>query len=230
MGGSVRFEGSHSRAIRFRELVTGRDVVGEVGGRFREAQGDSARVVFGSILTGMGSLEPTVAEVAEMLQSRSESSRDLAHGELQRLFQDAEPAPPDTAALLMDRVLRIHTGEVERWPVLEGLEGRVHDPGARRPISEWEELPFLLADGLPESVREAWGERLPLIRGTEWDARVREPDFERVMWNVGPVRRVGPFFEVSFGVRGRTFQSRYGYRLLATDEGWRLLWVQVATT
>lgn len=48
----VRFEESHATAIRFYQARTGRDVIGELRRGFAQAESDSARLVYGTMLGG----------------------------------------------------------------------------------------------------------------------------------------------------------------------------------
>jgi hypothetical protein len=86
----LRFEESHVTAIRFYQQRTGRDVVGEIRRSLAAATDDSARLVYGAILTGLGDV-PTVDQVAARFRSGSAAQIALATRQLYGLFRGRVP-------------------------------------------------------------------------------------------------------------------------------------------
>lgn len=222
----VRWERSHATALRFYAVRTGRDVVGELRRAFEAARTDSARLVFGTVLHGLGEHRPDPAAVAFRLRSSSAAERSLASSEMRALIREARPADPATQAHLLDGLLRHVISKESVWPFLHPAPNqRSFGPqlhfSAERPV-------FLLADSLPPAVRERWKVRVHLVSRAEWNAR--SDRLPAVYYVASPVQRVGPFARlyITYGEREAraSDQAPVGYAggvtlyLLDTEGGW----------
>lgn len=243
MGGTVRFEPSHMQALRAYSARTGRDVVGE----FVQAwppESDSARLVLGTVLRGMGVLEPATLE---------ELAVDLLSGSLSRVAgarrQLAARVPLGRIRGEAPDSLLAAANVVAEWlpPLLDSLmaEGRSpwpgvdHDGAIAPSVALYlggfhgiRDVPrFLLDENLPQGFVPAPGSGFELIDQTAWDARpLREGG---VLLTVSPLIARGPFVVLSW--MWEAFEHRSpseapsGYAgggavwLLRTDNGWTVV-------
>jgi hypothetical protein len=217
----VHAEDAHRVAIRFTELLTGRNVQEELRTAFDTTTADSARLVFGALLLALGELQPEPEELARRLQQGSAADRDLARRELFPLMHDPPPADSATIIELLDALLESRVNGTRPWPHLDrspeqGGEGR--QPRDTIPL-------FIHAEDLPGSLRQRWEGRVRVFTDEPPDRRVAHS-----VVDFGPVRQIGPFALVS--ITNETWDDRRpeqaaagfadgtDYLLLRTDRGW----------
>jgi hypothetical protein len=198
----VRFEGTHITAIRIYSARTGRDVVSELRQSYRTATSDSARLIFGTMLQGLGELQLTEAEMANAFTSLVPERVTLARGALvANLGDSAAHMPGAKAAALVDRLLASVVNSTPVWPELV--------PGSRTSARG---LPPALVHGgsgqvlfnvenVPETVRAKWTGQVVFISKSEWDQR--NPREGGVLYSVDPVRVWGRFARVYVGLSER---------------------------
>jgi hypothetical protein len=220
----IRFENSHTNAIRFYSAVTGRDIVSEVR-RGYETGRDSARIVFGTMLVGLGELPADPASVAARFRSNDPVEHELAGRQLSDVFRSATPADSATAVELADRLLRAVLEGAPLWPVLEGTTSQAN----LAPGNIARDVPlFISRSNIPAALHEWVGARATLITDEEWAARDKRQ--AGMLFDMSPIVVAGPFvrINVSYSVfRDRTpQQAPSGYAsgttlwLLRTESGW----------
>lgn len=222
----IRFLSDHGSSIRFETILTGRDVVGEVRRRFETSQ-DSARLLFGTLLDGLGAMTTDPASLPARLLSSDLVTRRLALSEFRSWFyRDAAPADATSTAELIDRALAIMIERAAPWP---DADGSITRPDWTLSYVSITGLPIFM-DGadLPSELHEKWSARTTILTDAEWQARdQRQP---AVFINALSVRSAGPFAAV-----GLQFQTRiartpeqtptgdagaFTYYLLRTADGW----------
>ena len=188
----VRFEESHATAVRFFQARTGRDVVAEWRRAYDETRSDSGRLVFGSMLQGVGALRNTQPEIVAGFTSADAARVTFAR---QALLESAAWAPMDTVAAepLLQRLL---AGIVDGGPIWPN--GAADLPAARRggpTVLHASRGPiYFNPDGLPSSIRLAWTSRVQFMTPAAWNARdVREAG---VFYTISPLRAWGRFARV----------------------------------
>ncbi|MDF2771572.1 MAG: hypothetical protein K0S86_1066 [Geminicoccaceae bacterium] len=225
----LRLDESHTTAIRFFQARTGRDVIGELRRHRAAATDDSARMVYGAILTELGDV-PSVGELAAQLRSGSAPEISLASATVPKLLgPNAPPADSATTVEILDRLLASLLERGDPWPPLRRptTPAPANPPRPAGPVRP----PLVLADSIPAVLREKWRDRLRFITADEWR---RMPEHEAAMMMIpSRVARVGPFVRAEVRMSGRLarspdeaphlFASGYVYYLVATDEGWRLV-------
>lgn len=237
MGGTIRFEGSHRDALLMYAALTGRDPVAELRDAW-PAPSDSARLVLGAVLSGMGAgEEPTAAGLAQELLSTNPARVTLAARALNGLLA-REGAPPDSAlagdllSLVLDSIM---VGGESPWPAVDGLPLR---PGERL-LSRYsttfhgiEGVPvFIGATSLPPGFAARVKPPLQVVDSATWAARPSRAG--GVIIEVHPMRAAGDFVELAwtwtaFAARAPD-ESPVGYAgggalvLLRTAEGWRVV-------
>lgn len=199
----VRFEESHATAIRFYQARTGRDVVGELRRRYEGALSDSARLVFGAMLQGLGELRLSADEAASYFRSGKAAEVALAQQALRGLFFDSQTRAADsaTAVALLDRLVALVVEGVPAWRALDGSPAgwaragpELHSTPRRRTV-------FLLGDSLPPALREKWKDKVGIVTAKAWR---RQPSTEAgVLFTVSSVRQVGPFALVTVSASER---------------------------
>lgn len=226
---AMRFEGSHATAIRFYQARTGRDVVGELRRRYAAATEDSARLVFGTIVMGLGGT-PALEEMAAQFRSGSPALIALAQRSLGTVFgARGPPADSATASTVVDRLIASLVDGTEPWPSLarpqQDTTVRLSAPpaGAAPPSAM-----YVLADSIPPALRERWRDRVRFIGLDEWQ-RLSVRDAATLL-TVSSVERVGPFVRVTAQSAGRLargpdeapqlFYSGRTYYLLGIGDGW----------
>lgn len=225
----LRLEESHTTAIRFFQARTGRDVIGELRRHRAAATDDSARMVYGAILTELGDI-PSVEELAAQLRSGSAPEVSLASATVPKLLGPrAPPADSATAVEILDRLLASLLERGDPWPPLRRptTPAPANPPRPAGPVQP----PYVLADSIPRVLREKWRDRLPFITADEW-RRMPEQDAATMMM-LSTVARVGPFVRAEVRMSGRLarspgeaphlYASGSVYYLVATDGGWRVV-------
>ena len=191
-GRGLSFVEWHRTAIRMFALGTGRDIVGELQRSYHTATSDSARLVFGTMLRGLGALRLTEAELVEAFTSGVQTRIDLARGEVvASLSRSGTPMLPQHAALLIDRLIAAVVNSTPLWrdiipnpgrsSVLPGMHG-----GSGRILFD--------SDSVPESVRASWAGRVEFISKSEWNRR--EPREGGMFYSPHPVVVWGRFARV----------------------------------
>jgi hypothetical protein len=172
LGGEIRWESEHAAALRVYAAETGRDPLVELRDRW-PPEGDSARLVIGTILQRMGVVDPSPGEVAEDVLSGSAARIELARIALQRHLRRAgDRLPAEVAARILPPVLdSVFAKGGAPWPEVPGRAANfsVHDLVAAAADAA---LPlFLLRDGLPEGVEGAIQAPVEVIDSLVWIAR-----------------------------------------------------------
>lgn len=200
MGGQIRFEGSHRSALRFYTARTGRDPVAELAQDW-PPEGDSARLVVGTILREMGAQPAATADelVPEFL-SGSPARVEAAQRQLfPRLGPGAPLADPALAAELLTLALQAAvTGEESPWPGVEGLRtsGGLLHRFARIPAPPAGAPAFLLDQDLPVHSGFRAPPSLQRVDSATWAAYDKRRG--GVLVEVSPVRASGPFIRLSW--------------------------------
>jgi len=208
LGGEVRFETSHTQALRMYEARTGRQVLEELRRRW-PPDGDSAQVILGTILRGTGTLDPpTHEELAAELLSGSGPRVKAAQGQLPRLVPpiprrsqgpDSLRAPERVVAQILSPLLdSLMTGGRAPWPGLDAEGSVVAEPSL--PLGGFHGVQgaslFLVDENLPPGFVPSSESGFELIGRVESDARpAREGG---VLLSVTPLTTVGPFATVSW--------------------------------
>lgn len=237
MGGTVRFENTHAAALRVYAAERGRDPVDELA-RGWPPESDSAQLVLGTILEGMGRLERSPEAVAQELLSGSPERIRLAQATLRRhLGRGAAHAAPEVAREILPPLIDSMLAQGEApWPRVPGLVFGV----GRSLFSSVPQLPlprFLIRDGLPADVVAQVRPPVLVVDSATWAARpVRAGG---VVLTVDPPRAWGDFVSVRWDWTAfhphAPDEPPSGYAgggsvdLLRTEEGWRVvgagLWI-----
>ncbi|MGH7553201.1 MAG: hypothetical protein ACREMQ_09285 [Longimicrobiales bacterium] len=163
-----RVQDSHRLAIRAHEALTGRPVRAELRAAFEQATEDSARLVFGAILRGIGELSASDPDdLARQLRTGSEAERNLARRELPELVRSAPRADSATAFELIDRVLAMTVERAPAWPTLEAPAGTPFTP---TPAAN-DVAVLIISDGLPAAILERWAGRARFVTAAEASAQ-----------------------------------------------------------
>lgn len=149
---------------------------------------------------------------------------------LQYLFWDPQPVADDTAAELIGQLLESYLEGAELWPRLPDLEQSAPAP-RRRSTERPDSTVFLLRDGLPPAVIDAWRDRVRIVTAEEW--RAQPPRVAATLISVGELRRAGPFVRLSIGQQSRHargpheaaggWASGREYTLMLTQNGWMIV-------
>ena len=200
---NIRFEESHATAVRFFQARTGRDVVAEWRRAYDAARSDSARLVFGSMLEGIGALHLTASEVAEGFTSADAARITLAR---QALYGSTGWSRMDSLAAepILQRLLAAIVDSVPLWPnATENLgptrRGSLTILHARRGQI------FLDPEGLTPGLRVVWTSRVQFITKKAWGARdVREAG---LFYTISPLQSWGRFVRVELNASERNARS-----------------------
>jgi hypothetical protein len=188
----VRFEESHVTAIRFIQARTGRDVIGELRRSFASAPDDSARLVFGAMVQGLGELPLTPDEVAAYFRSGDAARLRIAQTALLGLFRkEAGLADSVTALALLDRLVSLAVEGVPAWRSLDGTPLGWASRGPELHGAPRRDVYFLLGDSMPQALQQRWKGRIGIVSSTEWGSQ--PPTQPGVLYTLSGVRRVGPF-------------------------------------
>jgi hypothetical protein len=202
----VRFEGSHAVAVRFFQARTGRDVIAELRRSLETANSDSARLVFGTMLQGLGELRLSADELVAHFRSGDPGRVAVARRSLTEMFwrdRRATPADSATAFVILDRLASLVLEGGAPWRSLDGRPA----PGRQGPelhATPGQKSIFLLADSLPAALRERWKDRVSVVTSAEW--RDRPLTDAGVLYSLSGVRQVGRFVVV--GVRSDERMAR----------------------
>jgi hypothetical protein len=225
----VRFEESHATAIRFFQARTGRDVVGELRLGFESAPSDSARLVFGAMLQGLGELRLTAEEVAAHFRSGNAARIRLASHALMELFGGpTQPADSATALSVLDRLVALSVEGTPAWRSLDGSPAGWARSGPELHSAPRRGVYALLEDSTPPALRERWKGRVSIVSAAEWS---RRPQTDAgILYTLSSVRRVGPFVLVGItaaermarreGDAPRMFAAGIRYYLLEQNGEW----------
>ena len=234
----MRVEASHVNAIRMYEVRTGRDVVAELRRDLAAATEDSARMVFGAILIGLGD-RPTVDQVAAQFRSGSAPQIELAQRSLRGLFQGRAPlADSATQIAVLDRLLSVEVEGGVPWPSLMPPRKPVPLPPNMPRAPAVTPARYVLADSVPRALREKWRDRVRFIGVDEWQ-RMSDRDAATLL-TLSSVERVGPFLRVQTSTAGRSsrapnempwlFFGSSRYYLLADGDGWVIVSLEMSMT
>jgi hypothetical protein len=199
----LRFEPSHAQAIRFFSVRTGRDVTAELRQRYQSAVGDTARTIFGYLVSQLTGLGMSAEEIAKSLRSGSAADRVLATQEvgqlIGRLRGRMTPVDSATRERLYDAYLAAQRHEgAAPWPMLDAKGTSTSMPEMRLGDS----TRFVLVDSVPASVVARWADSAHFITRAQWDARGNRRGGSLSTITIGGA--LGPFVVVRIGVSGRT--------------------------
>jgi hypothetical protein len=228
MGGTVRWDETHRRALRMYTARTGRDPLQELLRDWPPAE-DSARLVIGTVLRGVGRLgDRSAAELREVLLAGPTAERRRAQSEVDELLRRYATAAPDPLAVELLRPLldSAATGGVVPWADLDGDVGRFRGLAFARD----EAMPvFVLDENLPADIAAALPAGFTLISRKGWAARPRRSG--GVLVAVNAVQEWDGFARVQVGWtafrRRGADEAPSGYAgggsltLLRTPAGWR---------
>lgn len=222
----VRFEESHATAIRFFQARTGRDIVAELRRRYDEAPSDSARLVFGTMLEGLGALEAGDEQLVAWFRSGNPAQVDLARRMLAPGFAKSAHADTTVAIPLLERLLAAIVDSAPLWPygVTDlGTSGR--DPAIlHMPRGVF----FVDTLGVPARIRDEWRSRVTFLPKTQWIERdTRAPG---VYYSIAPISTWGHFARVNVTTSERfarkpdeaprAYASGVTYWLMYVDGQW----------
>ena len=233
MGEPGRHQSDYRGAMRMYHARTGRDVVAELRSAW-PPKGDSAQLVIGTLLRGMGVLEPlTAAEMADALRSGSAARIQGARSQFGGRHPEATPAPTEQALDFLRLLLASLLGSGNSpWSA-----HRTYQPGSDRNLNlgslEARTVPvFLMSDSLPPELGADLDDGVQLIELAAW--RERPLRAGGVLLQLGPVRTVGPFVSLQWNRSSRSERSadeapRGGFVggllwLLRTNDIWEVVW------
>ena len=185
-----RVQGSHRTAILMYSIRTGRDIVGELRRAYSSATSDTARLVFGTMLQGLGALELTDQQIVEAFRSGDPSRGALARQVLLARFnREARALDSGVAASLVHRVLEVLVDTASLWRATPDLD-RSRIP--RRPTLHARPTRILVRGAsLSPAVREAWRGRIEIVG----DSARRQLDLRQaaVVYSIEQPVGWGPF-------------------------------------
>ena len=226
----MRFDESHATAIRFYQARTGRDVRAELRRHLAAATNDSARMVYGTLLTGLGDT-PSVEQIAAQLLSGSAPQMTLARRSIHTVFGTQGPrADSATALAILDRLIASIVDGAEPWPQLTPARTPTRPLSAPSAPSQGDVM-YVLADSVPRALLEKWRTRARFISLDEWRRMSeRQP---ATLVALSSVERVGSFVRASTHVSGRLarqpnevprlWAAGTTYYLILTADGWRIV-------
>ena len=220
----TRFDRSHLVAIAFTERRTGVRYAPAFRQAWRAATNDTARLVYGTMLLGLGERLRNADELVVASLSASPQTRAEAKKEIRVMFGDGGvPADSATATEVGGRLIRILVGTEKRWAYTDSASLRPGwgDVKAVEPAS----VPkYLVASSLPANATAS-------ARGSAF--RVMPPGWRLAPGqsgqtiHIGEVRRVGPFVRIDASVS--TLIGRSSGRSSGNSYGWTLTLVQRGT-
>lgn len=223
----VRFEESHATAVRFYQARSGRDVIAEWRRQYASAPSDSARLIFGSMLQGVGELALTEAEVADGFRSGDPARIPLARRGLESGMAGSSSLPDSAIALpIIERLLAAMVDSAPLWnvgapgvqPVRRGHLTMLHAPHGRI---------FVNGAGIPASVQAAWSSRVTFLTPAEWEKRDLR---EAAVYYTIALRKWGAFVRADLAASERNARppeqapavnaSSTSYYLMQRDGSW----------
>lgn len=222
----VRFEESHVTAIRFFEARAGRAIVAELRRGYDTALSDSARLVFGTMLEGIGALEATDQRLVAWFRSGNPAQVALARRLLSSGFEKSVRADPSVSATLLERLLAAIVDSAPLWPYgVAGAEAPRGEPATlHMPRSGF----FIDSTGLPPGILARWGSRVRLASPSAWNER--DTRAGGVLYSIAPIMTWGHFARVKVDVAERlvrkpgempqAYASGATYWLMNVDGQW----------
>jgi hypothetical protein len=187
------FGEEHRTAMRMYMLRTGRNVIDELQRGYDAATSDTARLVFGTMLQGMGELTPSEAQIAEAFASGAPQRATLAREALVAQFSRlATPMDTIAAAPLIDRLLSVTINSAPLWRVGAADMRQSDRQGSPTLHARAGRVAFAAAN-LPSSVRAKWVDRIQIITPNTLPI---DPRDALVIYAVTPVRAWGRFVRV----------------------------------
>lgn len=198
----LRFEATHANAIRFITARTGRDVTAELRRKYATAIGDTARTVFGFLVSRLTGLDMTAADIASALRTGSTADRVLATEELHRLMGRTRgtltPVDSATRQHVYDALLIAERHEgASPWPTL----GNSGSSALMLELHLSDSTRFVLADTLPASTVSRWADSAHFITRAQWNARGNRRGGSLATFTIDGA--LGPFVAVTIHVIGR---------------------------
>lgn len=188
-----RFEESHRVAILMQAKQTGRDIVAELRRGYAQSQSDRERLVFGTMLRGLGELRMSAEEIAAEFRSGVPERARLARGALMELFaREARPIDIAVARPITDRLIAVIVDSWPLWPpgapdMGPGSAGRPELHARRGRVR-------LSSENLPPDLAEKWAKKIEIL--TSADLRQLDPREATVVYTVSQVKGVGPFVRI----------------------------------
>lgn len=221
-----RFEDSHRVALRLYMKRTGRNIVAELRRGYETAPSDRARLVFGTMLQGMGEVLMTPAQVAEEFRSGNAERARLARLALVQLFRDAQPMDRTRAIPIIDRLI---AATVDLWPLWPAGAADLNPASARRPeLHAGRGRVRLVADNIPVELYDKWSKKLDFLDAN--DRRQLDPREATVVYTIRPVTTIGPFARIQIDAAEQVarsadeapahFASSVTYYLMQRDDEW----------
>lgn len=223
----VRFEETHRTAIRMYVAQTGRDITGELKRGYAAAESDSGRLVFGSMLQGLGELRLAEDDMAAAFTSGVPARITLARGALLSRFRESgSVSDGSVAAPFIDRLI---AATVSAEPLWRFADTTARALGVGRPMLHAPaKRVFVNSEGLPEPLFARWNTRVEIMSPAEWSGRdAREAG---VFYTFAPVRAWGRFVRVQVTVSERLarpegqapaqYASSNTYYLMELDGEW----------
>lgn len=206
--------------MRLYSIRTGRSFTQEFEAGYRSAQADTARFVFGLLLAAVDSTAFGSEDVVQLLTAESPALNRLGQRVLRRTIRNAQPAPDEVAApLLDDLIAMLFEGRSPPWQNL-----------GRQQQSQSVRAGFIISDSLSHAVQERWRDRINLISRAEWNARDRRLEGGGYTLRANSA---GPFVMLRYDYDGRLavepdaapylFAAGTTVVLLRIDNEWRVV-------
>jgi hypothetical protein len=197
------FSDFHARAVRISQLVSGRPLIAELQRNVSAAADDSARLVYSTILQGLGELPVDAGAIAERFRTGSATDFSLARNAVRDLFANvsrttsvAESGVDSATRVLvigmfMSTIFRADGGFV----TVEEKRGVAAPPRVLIPPLNDGTGSVFVVDSMPAAVVSGWRSRAAFIRRDEWNGQ--DPNEGRQIITIGNPVRVGPFIRMS---------------------------------
>lgn len=190
---NLHFGDDHRVAMRLYALRTGRDVVAELRRNHERATSERERLIFATMLQGLGELQMTAEQIASEFRAGIPERARTARRALVSLFaREARPIEPAQASPLIDRLI---ASIVDSWPLWPHGAADMGPASAGRPeLHARRGLVRLSAENLPAELVEKWGKKVEILSSS---ARGQlNPREATVVYTVSRVTGIGPFARI----------------------------------
>jgi hypothetical protein len=196
------FSDFHAHAIRISQLVSGRQLIAELQRNLAAVSDDSARLVYSTILQGLGELPVDANAVAERFRLGTATDFSLARTAVSELFANvsrttsiAESGVDSaTRVLVIDRLLASIFRADGQYVTVEAKRGVAVAPRLLIPPLNDGTGSVFAVDSMPAEVVNRWSTRAVFIRSSDWNGL--DPNEGRQIITIGNPVRVGPFIRV----------------------------------